>query len=222
MRNLVSLCQKVATSPSFRHNPQSLAPIIEYLQSKTFIDFGLSRHPFLYHQHGQVSNIRYQHIFEDRHVSIGIFLLPRHACMPLHDHPNMTVLTMCLFGAARIKSYDIADDPSSTHNGYFVDDRVLRQGQIITCHPHERNLHSIESIENFAMLDIILPPYDEERACQFYATTESPRFPYPVVLTPICDPDLNMEHEPYTGELSCRTQVGGGVDPGFQSTPPFY
>lgn len=39
------------------------------------------------------SVIKYQHCYEDEHLTIGIFLLGPGGIMPLHDHPNMTVIT---------------------------------------------------------------------------------------------------------------------------------
>ncbi len=37
----------------------------------------------------------YQHIYGDDAVTMGIFLLPPQARLPLHDHPEMTVIISC-------------------------------------------------------------------------------------------------------------------------------
>ena len=50
------------------------------------------------------------HIYEDEAVSMGIFLLPPGARLPLHDHPQMTVLSQVLFGELYIESYTLEDD----------------------------------------------------------------------------------------------------------------
>jgi len=39
--------------------------------------------------------VTYLHVHEDADLSLGIFCLPRGACLPLHNHPNMTVLSRC-------------------------------------------------------------------------------------------------------------------------------
>lgn len=37
--------------------------------------------------------IEYLHVHEDADLSMGIFRLQRGACLPLHNHPGMTVLS---------------------------------------------------------------------------------------------------------------------------------
>ncbi|KDD74597.1 DUF1637 hypothetical protein [Helicosporidium sp. ATCC 50920] len=53
--------------------------------------------------------ISYIHIYEDKHISLGIFCMPRHALIPLHNHPGMTVFSRVLYGKVHILSFDWAD-----------------------------------------------------------------------------------------------------------------
>jgi plant cysteine oxidase len=54
--------------------------------------------------------IGYPHVFRDSLLSIGIFVLPEGAVIPLHDHPNMTVLSKLIYGSLQVTSYDMPTD----------------------------------------------------------------------------------------------------------------
>ena len=53
--------------------------------------------------------ISYHHVFTDSKLSISIFVLPEGSSIPLHDHPDMTVLSKLLYGALHVTSYDKPD-----------------------------------------------------------------------------------------------------------------
>jgi len=55
---------------------------------------------------GALPHVSYVHIFANPSFSIGIFVLPAGARIPLHDHPDMTVLSKLLYGSLRVTSYD--------------------------------------------------------------------------------------------------------------------
>ena len=54
------------------------------------------------------SIVRYLHVAEvPNKYSAGIFVFPPNAQIPLHDHPNMVVLSRVLYGELRVKSFDL-------------------------------------------------------------------------------------------------------------------
>ncbi|KAL3913105.1 MAG: hypothetical protein SGPRY_008100 [Prymnesium sp.] len=59
--------------------------------------------------------IEYRLIYHDERFSMAIFFLPQGACIPLHDHPQMTVLSKILFGELRVTAYDMPELGATTH-----------------------------------------------------------------------------------------------------------
>lgn len=118
--------------------------------------------------------VRYVSLLEEETVSIGIFLLQRNAVLPLHNHPNMTVLSKCIHGSARIESFDWADAAMQAVAGspalakFAGHTTVNAQTETELVFPHERNLHRIEVDEPCMFLDIISPPYSNDRPCVYY------------------------------------------------------
>ena len=52
--------------------------------------------------------VRYLHVKEvPNRYSAGIFIFPPNAEIPLHDHPDMVVLSRVLYGELRVQSYDV-------------------------------------------------------------------------------------------------------------------
>jgi PCO_ADO len=67
---------------------------------------------------GAMSFVRYIHITEiPEQYSIGIFVFPPFSRIPLHDHPEMCVLSRLLYGDLQCLSLDLPDDPCAQDTG---------------------------------------------------------------------------------------------------------
>ena len=121
--------------------------------------------------------------------SIGIFIFPPYARIPLHDHPGMCVLSRILYGDVRVVSLDLLRDSEiidhdaaskilkqnieGTKFAVRRNVEVLQAPDVACLYPYESNLHEFVAGPNgAALLDVLLPPYDadEERDCTFYET----------------------------------------------------
>lgn len=134
--------------------------------------------------------VTYMHICETEAFSMGVFLLRRGACIPLHDHPGMHGLLRVLYGRVRIACFDRMDGvgaassvssslpPQTDPEGSPLLRAVLRtvveytgDSGVCALSPHRDNLHQIEAIDGpVAFMDILAPPYDpdEGRDCHYY------------------------------------------------------
>ncbi|ETM33954.1 hypothetical protein L914_18856 [Phytophthora nicotianae] len=125
--------------------------------------------------------VHYQHVYEDETFSIGIFILPPGASIPLHDHPGMSVISRVLYGSLHIKSYDLIKDSAAPRDKKLR--ARLRVDEVITAPyttellPDYGNLHEIVGDDEIgcAFLDIITPPYDSNvgRDCTYFRVVDS-------------------------------------------------
>ena len=132
--------------------------------------------------------IGYHHVYADRQVSVGIFVLPAGSSIPLHDHPGMSVLSKLLFGSLRVISSDRpppAAAPSTRSRGFSfgglsaaaelrcappIERTVAAPCATLRLDPLEGNVHCFEALEHTAVFDVLTPPYDDAagRSCHYY------------------------------------------------------
>ena len=131
-------------------------------------------------------------------LNIGIYLFPVGSGLPLHDHPELTVITKVLRGSLDYLSVDLKNESKQKKfphsffehfkDGYNIrkhiqfqkslynfsarvaESRKLLNNEVVYLNPDRGNLHSFQATEEVAaILDIIFPDYDyEDRFCNFY------------------------------------------------------
>ncbi|KAF5276274.1 hypothetical protein FQA39_LY06623 [Lamprigera yunnana] len=130
--------------------------------------------------------VTYVDIYEDRNLSMGIFILKPGMRLPLHNHPQMYGLLKVLAGTVKITSFSLSRDvpeekPMQSNNinqplSSIIVERnsdliVDSASEPILLDPFKGNLHEIESVGgSAAFLDILSPPYEtemQESNCKF-------------------------------------------------------
>ena len=126
-------------------------------------------------------------IFENKDLTISVFILKHGVTMPMHDHPGMHGFLKVISGAVQVNSYTL-----KTNDDHIIkvnkEVSALRH-RPISLHsnspacmltPRDKNLHEISCIEGpAAFLDILSPPYDVDeggkgpRPCTFFKTISS-------------------------------------------------
>jgi len=128
--------------------------------------------------------------------SIGIFILPPGGSIPLHDHPRMSVVSKIVYGQLKAWSFDWNETEKLDENKINGGDativengKVYSEGSVKLLLPKRGNLHQFytpneielgEAACGCAILDIIMPPYDEfmGRTCTYYSYNDNQDAPH--------------------------------------------
>lgn len=150
------------------------------------------------HEYRNGSCVRYLHVAEIvGRYSIGIFVFPPHAIIPLHDHPDMCVLSRVLYGDLTKRSLDLEQEtavtrsswlstmfgrgssssrsnkkvPTNAKRAFHRETEYLQAPAVTMLFPLEGNLHEFTAgAQGAAVLDVLLPPYEgDDRECTFYS-----------------------------------------------------
>jgi hypothetical protein len=150
--------------------PERVAGLLETVQQMRIEHLGFHRPPILR------NGIAHMSIAETEDYSIGVFLLAPGATIPLHDHPDMCVVSNVLFGSVHSRSFDWVNPEDANHSCgadcHEVFNSVLTPNDTRTLFPHSGgNIHTFTAgPEGCAMLDVLGPPYDDHagRPCDYY------------------------------------------------------
>ena len=85
--------------------------------------------------------------------------------IPLHNHPDMTGVILCLSGKVDIQAFNLLEERSE--DGRLLIERVdqvdLQPGQFASLTADRGNIHGLVAVEFTELLDVFTPPYDAER-----------------------------------------------------------
>ncbi|XP_034941035.1 2-aminoethanethiol dioxygenase [Chelonus insularis] len=126
-------------------------------------------------------------IFDNKDITIAVFLLKNGVTLPMHDHPGMYGLLKVISGTVQIDSYT-----SQTPPGHIIrpneEIHAIKHASVIVqktdpaciLKPQDHNLHEITCLKGpAAFLDILSPPYKLEsenslgRSCIFFQKISS-------------------------------------------------
>lgn len=171
---LVAQCSKVFQNEALlggTATKNALVPVKSILESITASDVGL-KSGFGTQYRCAVA----QRVIQTKNFALDIFIVPETVCMPIHDHPKMTVCTKMLYGSVNIVGYDWENeqDTEFPREAKLSFNGILSEGDPVrVLEPNFTNLHSIKGIAPAsAFLDILIPPYEfPNRWCTYYKPT---------------------------------------------------
>ena len=139
--------------------------------------------------------VRFLRVHAEEDFSVGAFVMDAGACIPLHDHPGMSVVMRCLFGACRVVGYDFEDDDfddrlrllrgnggGASYGVRLACDKVLKASALDVqsssswppahvLHPDSGgNVHSLTALSPCAIFEVQTPPYavGRGRDCHYF------------------------------------------------------
>ncbi|XP_062608779.1 2-aminoethanethiol dioxygenase-like [Saccostrea cucullata] len=164
----------------------SLSPIKSLLDQIRASDVDFDASNF----RGRQAPVTYVKLYEDRVMSVGIFVMRNGAKLPLHDHPGMYGLCKTIHGEMKVESYSravMSDDVIMRKMSTLPFSNVIpvnkkdsaclsEEDECCVLTPDSGNFHEIRAVGDMAaFLDILAPPYDYEtmtRTCQYYTLLE--------------------------------------------------
>jgi len=143
----------------------NLAPVREKLSSLRADDVAGERLGML--SKGEVG---YVSLEDNSKFTIGVFFLAPGSTIPLHDHPEMCVLSHVVKGMVHVTSFDF-DLSSANDVAFLVDDGMYSAPVTRTLYPTSGgNLHTFTTKTGCIIVDVMSPPYDEldGRECTYF------------------------------------------------------
>lgn len=162
------------------------------------------------------SNITYIDVFENRDVTIGIFILHPNGKIPLHNHPDMYGVVKCLEGDIELTSYSQLNPiegakvkiPGAINRSHDLEDldqgllfpvrrsdgTILNPNSKCSClTPEVRNYHELNTVPGSgpaAFIDILAPPYTTEDSVDESDDHRDCDFFQVDDTLAVCDPDI--------------------------------
>jgi hypothetical protein len=114
-------------------------------------------------------------VYGCKEFELASFLLPKGTVIPLHDHPDMTVLSKVLKGCIRIRSFSAVvrsrqgcNDSEAEKNDEDILVRLEFQAEKFETDdpwyltPSHGNYHEITALSDCILFDVLFPPYNDE------------------------------------------------------------
>ena len=98
--------------------------------------------------------------------------------IPLHNHPDMTGVMLCVGGRVHVEAFDLLERSTAAgkHLIRRTDALLLEPGDFAALTAQQGNIHTLHAREAAELLDIFTPPYDKERLTRYrqYARSDEP------------------------------------------------
>lgn len=110
-----------------------------------------------------------QEIYHSDSFHISLIMVPKGSRLPLHNHPEMCVISRALWGHLQVTAFDWAQEyPMSGLARTSLRSVIHGGSDPLVLLPRYCNLHEFLALEDAAFIDIFSPWYDESRVCTYF------------------------------------------------------
>lgn len=169
MYNSLSSITNIEESMQLSTSCPHIAACLDAMNCVTFKDLGIDD-AFVQKNKDSVC----MNIVNMREFDIQVFVIPKGKELPLHDHPNMMVLSKLITGSLSVRSFNC--EKANNKNSFIskeIPTKKTSSDNAWLLTPQEGNIHELKGEENSIVLDVLMPPYMQpDRPCNYYRSVE--------------------------------------------------
>ena len=108
-------------------------------------------------------------VHEGGHFEVATLEFDAGDTIPLHNHPDMTGVILCLSGETQVEGFNLLEGESEDGNLLLerIDQLTLTPGDHCTLTAERGNIHSLVATQFTQLLDVFTPPYDAEKLTRY-------------------------------------------------------
>ena len=103
-------------------------------------------------------------LHESTDYQVSLFTFDEWEEIPLHNHPEMTGVSICASGSLLVRQFDCLNDPGNESTRLrYIGAKVLENSNTSTVTSTHRNVHSVTARKPSQLIDIFTPKYSPDR-----------------------------------------------------------
>lgn len=123
----------------------------------------------------QLRHMQCMTVAHTANFDIAIFMIPKGQRLPVHDHPNMSVISKVVEGALRVRSFSSVSSAKEDGRTVRLEEFCTKQSNDAAwlLSPTVGNFHEFTAESACVIFDVLLPPYEyPHRPCNYYEVTD--------------------------------------------------
>ena len=141
-----------------------LSKLISMSHKLNINDKDIQKH-FVNYQNRNTKFPEFTKMHQEKSFQITLLEFEAGEKIPLHNHPDMSGVILCVKGNIAIDNFDLL--PKKSENERLLlkqtDSVIMKPGMVGSLSSTRGNIHSLKATEFTRLIDIFTPPYDKRR-----------------------------------------------------------